>query len=704
MKPIKFLALTFLFFSGSVIGQDVHSEPHICGEHHAREKLINENYDYYIQDSIDHINNQASYESFMEDWSPYDRSTYIVPIVVHVVHINGVENISDDQIYNAIETLNEDFNMMNNDVNNTIAAFQGIVGNPSIEFRLATKDPQGNCHSGITRTLSTTTFDTGMGGGGHPIVDAVAAEHGIWPQNRYMSIFVCSDPSGNAGYTFRPSNFFAPNLMYGAIFMRHDYMGTIGTSMNSHRHTLSHEAGHWFDLAHLWGSTNNPGVASSCSTDDGIADTPVTIGWTSCNLSGTTCGTLDNVQNIMEYSYCSTMFTQGQAARIQSALTSSTAGRNNLSTNTNLAAAGVNVANDDICEARFITNTKTICAGSSVQFSDVSVHNVTGRNWTFSGGSPANSVDSTQDVTYNTPGEYTVVLEVYNSTNNETTTETNLIKVLPAVGEEIPFVEGFENQNNFPNNVDFSVENALADVTWEVENQYSSSGSKSVVLKNYNATVASVDALVSGTYDLSVLDPGDDFILSFKYAYHKRESSNDEWLRIYASKDCGETWTLRKSIHGNILGDQVESGYYTPDDSDWETVTITNISSSFYVPNFRYKFEFTSDLGNNIYIDDINLISPVFTDISVEEGNTGVSIYPNPTQNYSQLNLKGYTNETVLIELYDVTGNKVSELFAGQITNDSETVNMDTKDLSKGLYFVRIKGSKADQTLKLIKQ
>ena len=54
-----------------------------------------------------------------------------------------------------------------------------------------------------------------------------------------------------------------------------------------------------------------------------VDDTPLTIGWSSCNLGGTSCGSLDNVQNYMDYAYCALMFTEGQKTRMHACLNSS---------------------------------------------------------------------------------------------------------------------------------------------------------------------------------------------------------------------------------------------------------------------------------------------------------------------------------------------------------------------------------------------
>jgi len=707
MKISTYLLLFILQFSLFNYAQegDYHN-PIMCAEHIERAKLIAENEAYKIQDSIDQINFENEYQSYLSNYNPDDRSTYTIPVVVHVVHLGGVENISNAQIYNAIETLNKDFNMINSDLGNTVPSFAGITGNPSFEFVLASKDPNGNCHSGITRTASSTTYDTGMDNGTHPIVDAVAAQHGIWPQKDYMSVFVCIDPNGAAGYTYRPSNFFNPNQMYGAIFMRHDYMGVIGTSSNTARHTLSHESGHWFNLAHCWGSTNSPGVSSSCNTDDNVSDTPNTIGWQSCNTSGSTCSSLDNVQNIMEYSYCSTMFTQGQAARMQTALLGNTAGRSNLSTNANLDARGILNTANEICGALFESSSTITCAGNSIEFSDISVHNITSRTWSFPGGTPSTSTDSNVVVTYPTTGQYPVTLTVSNGTNQETITLNNHVNVMAVPGKSLPYFEGFENQSTFPDNLSFSIDNPNGDFAWEVSSGASSTGNNSLFLNNYAADGVDVDKVISGAVDLGVLSPDNDLEFVFKYAYRKKNAADDEYLKLFVSNDCGETWVLRKSIHGSFLNSNVQTNSFIPSEDDWKTVTVTNINETYFVPNFRYKFEFVSESGNNIYIDDINIFSPDYVGLNdnINVQTKKANLYPNPTSQTSNLVLNGYQQSAVAIQLYDMHGRSLMHIKYDEVEKEALIIPLELEMFSKGIYFVSVKSEDHIETLKLIKQ
>ena len=172
-----------------------------------------------------------------------------------------------------------------------------------------------------------------------------------WDPSKYLNIYVVRTmQSGAAGYTYLPGTASAPA---DAIVVLHNYVGSMGTSNGFASRTLTHETGHWFNLQHVWGSTNSPNVACG---DDGVSDTPVTKGHNSCNLNSAVCspGIVENTQNYMEYAYCSRMFTQGQKNRMHNCIIGGIAGRNNLSSNANLIATGVLFPNNNCVKHRKI--------------------------------------------------------------------------------------------------------------------------------------------------------------------------------------------------------------------------------------------------------------------------------------------------------------------------------------------------------------
>src|SRR5690606_6359292 len=56
---------------------------------------------------------EAHTTQFVQHYSPGEREPYIISVVFHVIHANGVENILDEQLHDAIRILNEDFNKLN---------------------------------------------------------------------------------------------------------------------------------------------------------------------------------------------------------------------------------------------------------------------------------------------------------------------------------------------------------------------------------------------------------------------------------------------------------------------------------------------------------------------------------------------------------------------------------------------------------------
>ncbi|MBK7946619.1 MAG: PKD domain-containing protein [Flavobacteriales bacterium] len=627
-------------------------------------------------DAIQQAN--AELEEWTANFTEGARSTYTIPVVFHIIHNYGAENISDAQVIDAMRILNEDFNRQNPDWQNVRPEFLPIVANVDIEFKLARKDPSGNCTKGITRTVSALTTD-----GTQTMKNLIQ-----WPRNKYLNVWVCANADGAAGYTLTPGSVAIFSAADG-IVMQHTYVGAIGTGSASRSRALTHEVGHWINLEHTWGGTNNPGVASSCNTDDGVADTPNTIGWTTCTLSGTTCNSLDNVENFMEYSYCSKMFTAGQKTRMIAALTSSTAQRNQLIAGSNLTATGVGQP-DVLCAAAFSSDRRVICQGSTVTFTDESYNSVTSRIWSFTGGSPATSTSASPAIAYNTPGTYAVSLTASDGTSNQTSTQVDYITVLAVPGTAAPLQEGFEAISGF-SAPDWMVENPQSDNTWTVTTAAAFTGSKSARIVNTTTMNGRTDALVSRTVDLS---NATEIRLSFRHAYARRTTTSDDVLYVYTSTNCGTSWSLRKIMRGSttLPTAPVTTTSFIPNSaSQWAFTELTNIAvPANSVANFRFKFEFESDGGNNIYLDDINLNGqPVGVEELMPYANT-IAIAPNPVEGAAQATILIALSGPASIEVLDMTGRTAAVLHEGRLAQGEHRFDLPVRALQAGAYFVRV--------------
>ena len=176
------------------------------------------------------------------------RSTLVIPTVVHIIHDNGIGNISDAQIQSALDIMNVDYNRLNADTsatrNTADAPFKQEAGSMDIEFKLAKIDPNGECTNGIVRVNAPhLTYNAGE--------DCKYSSNGgsdQWPRDEYFNIWVINsiDNGGGQGitlgYAYLPYGG-AGGSGYG-ILIRHDTFGNIETASGSDGRTLTHEMGH----------------------------------------------------------------------------------------------------------------------------------------------------------------------------------------------------------------------------------------------------------------------------------------------------------------------------------------------------------------------------------------------------------------------------------------------------------------------------
>ncbi|MCX6310375.1 MAG: T9SS type A sorting domain-containing protein [Bacteroidetes bacterium] len=68
----------------------------------------------------------------------------------------------------------------------------------------------------------------------------------------------------------------------------------------------------------------------------------------------------------------------------------------------------------------------------------------------------------------------------------------------------------------------------------------------------------------------------------------------------------------------------------------------------------------------------------------------GVSIYPNPFNQSTNIDINLMSNENVTVELFDMTGKLVSSQNEGQLNAGQHTISVAAANLSEGMYFVKI--------------
>lgn len=238
-----------------------------------------------------------------------------IPIVVHVVYNTAEQNIDDAQVASQIDALNRDYQAAN-DQSTVPDPFKGVIGNPRIAFALATTDPSGNPTNGITRTA---TAATSFAQAGNPVKSSATGGADPWPSDRYLNIWTCRLGDGLLGYATFPGG---PPEIDGVVIL-YSAFGTTGTATSPYNlgRTAVHEVGHWLNLIHIWGDTDD------CSGSDLVDDTPTqqTPNYNKPVFPHVSCSNAPNGDMFMNYmDYVDddvmVMFTQGQVARIDAAI------------------------------------------------------------------------------------------------------------------------------------------------------------------------------------------------------------------------------------------------------------------------------------------------------------------------------------------------------------------------------------------------
>jgi hypothetical protein len=679
---------------------------------------------------------------------------YDIPIVIHVVHdynpftltpgqmgSAGGDYITDDQIFNTVKSWNIVYAKQNPDTIEVIAPFKKYIGNPKIRLRLATIDPSGNPTKGITRRRSYATY---IGGD--------IAKFDDWQPTSYINIWFINKMSGAhtqaAAYAYQPASVtFIP--YYDGVISLAQYL--------DYDNTINHEIGHVLNLSHPWGNTNDPGL--ECG-DDNVDDTPPTkghnpVGCTASALYDTACAqnyyktyvddhghiTLinypdtTNAQNVMDYTYCSKMFTIGQADRMHAALESSVAGRNNLWDPANLALTGALAPRPDLkpipdflvtpvaASGYMNKNGNFVFPGNTVKFINETWNDtVTHLDWTFTNGA-AKPTDSTKTFVLNSftdPGWVTVTMKATgNHTGDSIRTFNNSVFVADNVGRSTyGYMQEFDAAGDRDKWPSFNYYNN--DFKWQLANvgmydnscmMYTGYDTHFNPLMGVYPVTGTPQGDVDDLFTIPMDVSGGGYLNFYTAAASRSSVATDinDTLIIDYSVNKGPWTNLTILGKSKLLNNGSQITPFVPSYvQQWKAQNIALPAaavSTYTTFRFRYKPNVGVDgysSGNNFYMDRLYISNIPAGVNEAAMANMEVAIVPNPTHGNAFVVVKDVNNATAQIVVSDVTG-KVVYTATESVSGNIARIEIPHAAIAvQGMYLIQTTTGSHTNTQKLV--
>ncbi|HXD92673.1 MAG TPA: T9SS type A sorting domain-containing protein, partial [Bacteroidia bacterium] len=231
---------------------------------------------------------------------------------------------------------------------------------------------------------------------------------------------------------------------------------------------------------------------------------------------------------------------------------------------------------------------------------------------------------------------------------------------------------------------------------WTVTSNAAATGSNSIMVDNINNTAGNNSILqTNASYDLSTFTTP---ALQFKAAYQQRSTTSADKLQVFTSTDCGASWVSRRGVLSSALA-ALSGGPgtspYTPTPAQFTTYTV-NILAVAHSTNVMFRWEFFADpnasgVGNNLYMDDINIIDAAAAGINNIETMVDLNIYPNPSSNHVNIAFNLSENHTIAVNVVDMLGRVVETIPAQQHTSGETVLTIGNKaTYQAGVYFVNI--------------
>jgi hypothetical protein len=134
----------------------------------------------------------------------------------------------------------------------------------------------------------------------------------------------------------------------------------------------------------------------------------------------------------------------------------------------------------------------------------------------------------------------------------------------------------------------------------------------------------------------------------------------------------------------------------------WTPVTDINLQAYKHAP-FYLAFTFTCDAGGSyqLFYDDIQIMNEPLSIRETTVGEADISIIGSATSYHVALRVAAPNSDYLDLHIWDTGGRKVhrAQLW---VPAGEQRYGLDLPGLSKGVYFIQVKGSRQYQVLKML--
>jgi hypothetical protein len=214
-----------------------------------------------------------------------------------------------------------------------------------------------------------------------------------------------------------------------------------------------------------------------------------------------------------------------------------------------------------------------------------------------------------------------------------------------------------------------------------------SDGSQLVELNGYNFGNIYQDFSVEGGKTIN-----------WKIDHRAKQYSNEKITVILSAPNGSNASQAVMDIGATTAWHTVSGSYQVPAGQTSVRMRITSSGGTStignYIDNIRAQYDYC---GGNTAMREAE---PVIENSFVSE-ETSIAVHPNPTQGNANVNLTGFTNGTISIDVLNATG-QIAKAVKVQYTQGSP-LTIDLSSLKAGLYFIKASQGERTANAKIVK-